>query len=89
MVTYYILHNLQNRNLLILPENSILCNASISMLPSAQNTKKIDSIYYVINHQRLRVNYSILCNLQNANLQTSLERHPLVLLIINKKERKK
>ena len=51
MLTYYILHNLQNRNLLILPENSILCNASISILPSAQNAKKTDLNYYVINDQ--------------------------------------
>ena len=63
MVTYYILHNLRNRNLLILPEDSILCITLISMLPSAQNTKKIYSNYYTINYQRLRVNYSIFCNL--------------------------
>ena len=37
------------------------------MLESVQQTKKIDLIYYVINHQGLKVAYIILCNLQNIN----------------------
>ena len=32
------------------------------MLESAQQTKKIDLNYYVINHQWFRVPYIILCN---------------------------
>ena len=90
-VTYYILRNLQNRNLLILPENSVLCNASINMLPSTQNTKKIDSNYYVINNQWFEwiIVFCVICRTQICRL--CLERHLLVtlLLIINKKRRKK
>ena len=37
------------------------------MLESAQELKKIDSDYYVISHQRFRVTYIILCNLQNTS----------------------
>ena len=39
------------------------------MLESAQQIKKIDLDYYVINHQWFRVAYIILCNLQNTNSQ--------------------
>ena len=39
------------------------------MLESAQELKKIDSDYYVINHHWFRVAYIIFCNLQNANSQ--------------------
>ena len=39
------------------------------MLELAQQTKKIDLNYHVINHQWFRVAYIILCNLQNTNSQ--------------------
>ena len=39
------------------------------MFESAQQIKKIDLDYYVINHQWFRVAYIILCNLQNTNSQ--------------------
>ena len=39
------------------------------MLESAQQIKKIDLDYHVINHQWFRVAYIILCNLQNTNSQ--------------------
>ena len=38
-----------------------------NMLESVQQTKKIDLIYYVINHKGFKVAYIILCNLQNIN----------------------
>ena len=39
------------------------------MFESAQQTKKIDLNYYVINHQGFRVAYIILRNFQNTNPQ--------------------
>ena len=39
------------------------------MLESADQTKKIDLIYHVINHQWFRVANIILCSLQNTNLE--------------------
>ena len=38
------------------------------MLDSTQKAKEIDLDYYVINHQRFRVAYIILYNLQNTDL---------------------
>ena len=68
-MTRTILHNLQNTNLQNLSENSILCNfQQKNMLDSTQKVKEIDLDYYVINHQRFRVAYIILCNLQNTDL---------------------
>ena len=39
------------------------------MLESAQQTKKINLNYYIINQQKFRAAFIILCNLQNTNLQ--------------------
>ena len=39
------------------------------MLELAQQIKKIDLDYYVINHQRFRAAYTIFCNLQKTNSQ--------------------
>ena len=68
-MTRTILHNLQNTNLQNLSENSILCHfQQKNMLDSTQKAKEIDLDYYVINHQRFRVAYIILYNLQNTDL---------------------
>ena len=40
------------------------------MLESAQQTKKIDLNYYVINHRFFSVDYIIFCIFQNKNSQT-------------------
>ena len=39
------------------------------MLESAQQTKKTDLNYYVINHQLFRVAYIILCKLETTKSQ--------------------
>ena len=46
------------------------------MFELAQQIKKIDLDYYVINHQSFRVAYIILCNLQNTNSQILLTKTP-------------
>ena len=50
MVAYYILHNFQNRNLLTLPENSILCNIQIKACFNQHRIPKklIQIIMYLI-----------------------------------------
>ena len=48
-----------------------------SVLESAQQIKKIDLDYYLINHQWFRVACIILCNLQNINSKIlSTKTHP-------------
>ena len=59
-----------------------------SMLESAQQTRKIDLNYYVINHQWFRVTYIILCNLQNKNwLILPTETPPGYLVKVGKKKK--
>ena len=46
------------------------------MLELAQKIKKINLDNYIINHQRFRVAYIMLCNLQNTNSQILLTKTP-------------
>ena len=64
-VTYITLHNLQNKNLYALLENSILCNVQIK----ARLNHHINSDYYLISHHWFSVAYIILLNFQNTNSQ--------------------
>ena len=59
-----------------------------SMLESAQQTKKIDLNYYVINHQWFMVTSVILCNLKSKNWVIFPTKTPPGYLVkINKKKK--
>ena len=45
------------------------------MLESAQQIKKIDFDYYIVNQQGFRVTYIILCNLQNSKRKKERKKH--------------
>ena len=61
------------------------------MLGSAQQLKKFDLDYYVINNQWFRVAYIFLCNFPNKNSQTLPTKTPPgnPITDYNQKERKK
>ena len=62
------------------------------MLKPAQQTKKINLNYFVINHQSFRLAYIILCNLQNSKSQilpTQIAPGNLITNYYQKKSKKK